>query len=52
MTELLSSEQAAERLLVARTSIAGTTATRYTEQYPQIVERFGPQVICDSEWRR
>lgn len=45
MMDTLTSEQAADRLLGIKSSIAATTATHYTEQYPQIVERFGPQVI-------
>lgn len=45
MTDPMTSEQAANLLSGIKTSITATAATRYTEQYPQIVERFGPQVI-------
>ncbi len=45
MTEQHDSEKAADRILVAKNAVVATTAVRYTERYPQIVERFGPQVI-------
>jgi methanogenic corrinoid protein MtbC1 len=45
MTDVLNSDQIAAQILAAKNSIAATTASRYTEQYPQILERFGPQII-------
>jgi len=51
MTAPLTPNEAADRLSGIKPSIAATTAARYTDQYPQIVERFGPSVIkrCETD---
>ena len=45
MMDHLTAIEAAELLLGNQASIALTTATRYIEYYPQIVETYGPQVL-------